>query len=141
MNMNFRKVFCAISAMTLVFAGGCESEKEDESEMTISPVSCKIKVHESKVFTATGGEKYQWAVQNPSLGTLSSTAGATVIYTASSLTGDQVITVTGINIYGEEKAAANASIQQVDPLGGESTSNTTSGTTTNTETEPASVDD
>ena len=115
MNMNYRRFLCAFSAMALVFAGGCESEKEDDSEISISPVSCKMKIYESKVFTATGGEKYNWTVQNPSLGTLSSTAGATVIYTASSQTGDQVITVSGVNVYGEEKAAANASIRQVDP--------------------------
>ena len=148
MNMNCRRFLCAVSAAALIFAGGCESEKEDESEIAISPVSCKIKVHESRVFTATGGEKYHWSVQNPSLGTLSSTAGATVIYTASSQTGDQIITVSGVNIYGEEKAAANASIQQVDPSEGKSettsdstsdpTSTETSESTTNTDTEPAS---
>ena len=126
MNMNYRRLLCAISAVALIFAGSCESEKEDMAEISISPVSCKIKVHESKVFTATGADKYHWVVQNPSLGTLSSTAGTTVIYTASSQTGDQVITVTGENIYGEEKAAANASIQQVDPSAGESESNSES---------------
>jgi hypothetical protein len=139
MNMDIRRLLCAFSAMALVLAGGCESEKEDEAEISISPVSCKIKVHESKVFTATGGEKYHWIVQNPSLGTLSSEAGATVIYTASSQTGDQVITVTGVNVYGEEKAAANASIQQWDPEAGksESTSNQSTDTATESTSESA----
>ena len=126
MTINIRKTLCAVSAMALVIAGGCESEKDYESEIAISPVACKIKVNESKVFTATGGENFQWSLQDPALGSISSTAGSTVIYTATSLTGNQILTVTGTNIYGEEKAAANASIQQVDPSAGKSESNSES---------------
>ena len=131
--------------MALVIAGGCESEKDYESEIAISPVACKIKVNESKVFTATGGENFQWSLKDPALGSISSTAGSTVIYTATSLTGNQILTVTGTNIYGEEKAAANASIQQVDPSAGksesdsestqESTSSSTSESVSETSTE------
>ena len=120
--MNIRKSLCAISAAALVLAGGCESEKDYDSEISISPAACKLNVNQSKVFTATGGENFRWTVSNPELGSLSSTAGSTVIYTATSLTGSQILTVTGENIYGEEKAAANASIQQVDPSGGKSES-------------------
>ena len=126
MTINIRKTLCAVSAMALVIAGGCESEKDYESEIAISPVACKIKVNESKVFTATGGENFQWSLKDPALGSISSTAGSTVIYTATSLTGNQILTVTGTNIYGEEKAAANASIQQVDPSAGKSESNSES---------------
>ena len=126
MIINIRKTLCAVSAMALVIAGGCESEKDYESEIAISPVACKIKVNESKVFTATGGENFQWSLKDPALGSISSTAGSTVIYTATSLTGNQILTVTGTNIYGEEKAAANASIQQVDPSAGKSESNSES---------------
>ncbi len=124
--MNIRRTLCAISAVALVVAGGCESEKDYDTEIAISPVTCKIKIYESKVFTASGGENFQWSVSDPALGTLSSTAGATVIYTATSLTGNQILTVIGTNIYGEEKAAANASIQQVDPSSGKSESNSES---------------
>ena len=126
MTMNIRKSLCAISAVALVIAGGCESEKDYESEIAISPVTCKINVNESRVFTATGGENFQWSLKDPALGSISSTAGSSVIYTATSLTGNQILTVTGTNIYGEEKAAANASIQQVDPSGGKSESNSES---------------
>ena len=126
MTINIRKTLCAISAVALVVAGGCESEKDYDSEIAISPFACKIKINESKVFTASGGENFRWVVSDPALGTLSSTAGSSVIYTATSLTGNQVLTVTGDNIYGEEKAAANASIQQVDPEEGKSESNSES---------------
>jgi hypothetical protein len=126
MTINIRKTLCAVSAMALVIAGGCESEKDYESEIAISPVACKIKVNESKVFTATGGENFQWSLKDPALGSISSTAGSTVIYTATSHAGNQILTVIGTNIYGEEKAAANASIQQVDPSSGKSESNSES---------------
>ena len=115
MNMYTRWFLCAISAVALVFAGGCESEKDDDSEISITPMSCKIKVHESRVFTASGGQNLRWSVQNPSLGTLSTTSGSTVTYMASSLSGDQILTVVGENAYGEEKSPANATIQQVNP--------------------------
>ena len=115
MNMYTRWFLCAISAVALVFAGGCESEKDDDSEISITPMSCKIKVHESRVFTASGGQNLRWSVQNPSLGTLSTTSGSTVTYMASSLSGDQILTVVGENAYGEEKFPANATIQQVNP--------------------------
>ena len=115
MNMYTRWFLCAISAVALVFAGGCESEKDDDSEISITPMTCKIKVHESRVFTASGGQNLRWSVQNPSLGTLSTTSGSTVTYMASSLSGDQILTVVGENAYGEEKSPANATIQQVNP--------------------------
>ncbi len=140
--MNIRRTLCAISAVALVVAGGCESEKDYDTEIAISPVTCKIKIYESKVFTASGGENFQWSVSDPALGTLSSTAGATVIYTATSLTGNQILTVIGTNIYGEEKAAANASIRQVDPEEGKSepaqepTTNTDSTTESATDATP-----
>ena len=121
--MNIRRSLCAFSALALVIAGGCESEKDYDTEISISPVACKLNVNQSKVFTATGGENFRWSLKDPALGSLSSTAGSTVIYTATSLTGNQILTVTGTNIYGEEKAAANASIQQGDPSGGKSESN------------------
>ena len=124
--MNIRRSLCAISALALVIAGGCESEKGYDSEIAISPVACKLNVNQSKVFTATGGENFRWSLKDPALGSLSSTAGSSVIYTATSLSGNQILTVTGTNIYGEEKAAANASIQQVDPSGGKSESNSES---------------
>ena len=124
--MNIRRSLCAISALALVIAGGCESEKDYDSEIAISPVACKLNVNQSKVFTATGGENFRWSLKDPALGSLSSTAGSSVIYTATSLSGNQILTVTGTNIYGEEKAAANASIQQVDPSGGKSESNSES---------------
>ncbi len=141
MTMNIRKSLYAISTLALVIAGGCESEKDYDSEIAISPVTCKIKVNESRVFTAAGGENFRWSLHDPALGTLSSTAGASVIYTASSLTGSQILTVTGTNIYGEEKAAANASIQQVDPSAGKSESNsgTTQETTSTTTSTTAST--
>ncbi len=126
MTISIRKSLCAISALALIIAGGCESEKDYDSEITISPVTCKLSVNQSKVFTATGGENFRWTLKDPALGSLSSTAGSTVIYTATSLAGSQILTVTGTNIYGEEKAAANASIQQVDPSGGKSGSNSES---------------
>ena len=115
MNIDIRRLLCAISAVALVFAGGCESEKDDDSEISITPMTCKIKVHESRVFTASGGQNLRWSVQNPSLGTLSTTSGSTVTYMASSLSGDQILTVVGENAYGEEKSPANATIQQVNP--------------------------
>ena len=115
MNMYTRWFLCAVSAVALVFAGGCESEKDDDSVISITPMSCKIKVHESRVFTASGGQNLRWSVQNPSLGTLSTTSGSTVTYMASSLSGDQILTVVGENAYGEEKSPANATIQQVNP--------------------------
>ena len=115
MNIDIRRLLCAVSAVALVFAGGCESEKDDDSVISITPMSCKIKVHESRVFTASGGQNLRWSVQNPSLGTLSTTSGSTVTYMASSLSGDQILTVTGENAYGEEKSPANATIQQVNP--------------------------
>ncbi len=140
MTMNIRKSLYAISTLALVIAGGCESEKDYDSEIAISPVTCKIKVNESRVFTAAGGENFRWSLHDPALGTLSSTAGASVIYTASSLTGSQILTVTGTNIYGEEKAAANASIQQVDPSSGKSESNSesTQGTASSSTSESVS---
>ena len=113
--MHTRRFLCAISAMALVMAGGCESEKDDDSVISISPMSCKIKVHESRVFTASGGQNLRWTLKDPSLGTLSSTAGSTVTYVASSHSGDQILTVTGENAYGEEKSPANAVIQQLNP--------------------------
>ena len=115
MNIDIRRLLCAVSAVALVFAGGCESEKDDDSEISITPMTCKIKVHESRVFTASGGQNLRWSVQNPSLGTLSTTSGSTVTYMASSLSGDQILTVVGENAYGEEKSPANATIQQVNP--------------------------
>ena len=139
--MNIRRSLCAFSALALVIAGGCESEKDYDTEISISPVACKLNVNQSKVFTATGGENFRWSLKDPALGSLSSTAGSTVIYTATSLTGNQILTVTGTNIYGEEKAAANASIQQGDPSGGKSESNSepaqesTSSSTSETSTE------
>ena len=115
MNINIRRLLCAVSVVALVIAAGCESEKDDDSVISISPMSCKIKVHESRVFTASGGQNLRWSVQNPSLGTLSTTSGSTVTYMASSLSGDQILTVVGENAYGEEKSPANATIQQVNP--------------------------
>ena len=115
MNINIRRLLCAVSVVALVIAAGCESEKDDDSVISISPMSCKIKMHESRVFTASGGQNLRWTLKDPSLGTLSSTAGSTVTYVASSHSGDQILTVTGENAYGEEKSPANAVIQQVNP--------------------------
>ncbi len=136
MNMYTRWFLCAVSAVALVFAGGCESEKDDDAELSITPMSCKIKVHESRVFTASGGQNLRWTVQNPSLGTLSTTSGSTVTYMASSLSGDQILTVVGENAYGEEKSPANATIQQVNPeegSGNSSSAQEQSSETTNVE--------
>ena len=113
--MNIRKSLCAIFASALIVAGGCESEGEYDSAISITPGSCQLSINQSKIFTASGGENYRWSVGDSSLGTISSSTGSSVTYTATSLAGNQVLTVTGTDISGEEIASANAAIQQVDP--------------------------
>lgn len=113
--MNIRTSVYAAVAAALVVAIGCESEKEDGSSISISPGSCKLNINQSMVFTAVGGENYRWTVGNPSLGSISSSTGPSTTYTATSLAGNQTLSVIGDNTYGETKASATASILQVDP--------------------------
>lgn len=73
----------ALAGLASLFTTGCESDSAD-SQVTITPGGATIHSGESVSFTAAGGYDYTWSLSDPSLGTLNTRTGPTVIYTASS---------------------------------------------------------
>lgn len=91
----------ALCAMGMAVLLGCDSSDSDSSTVApaetfaISPQSVTLTASNmsSQTFTASGGYPgYTWEVEDASLGTLNMTVGVNVKYTASTNTGDNIIT-------------------------------------------------
>ena len=85
-------------AFAFVFTACDVDPASSVSQVWITPSSAQIKKGQSVSFTAHGGYEYTWTLKDYAIGSLSSTRGATVIYTglmdsSSSNTVQQVLTV------------------------------------------------
>jgi hypothetical protein len=84
---NKMPVLIAVAGIALAsivcFLTGCESESAD-TQVTVTPGGATIAGGQSIEFTASGGYDYTWSLSDPSLGTLNTRTGPTVVYTASS---------------------------------------------------------
>lgn len=93
-------VAAASAAITLATAIFCGCESADSYEISVKPGDATVTSASPKVaLTASGWRDYQWALSDTSLGYLSASKGASVVYTARSGTfvgGRQTITVTAV---------------------------------------------
>lgn len=100
-------VLSLVAVAALVVA--CESEEATDN-LQITPAYKEIRPGSSVVLTASGADRYTWNVDDVTLGGLSATKGATVVYTApSQLSGNatQIVTVTGT--FGGASISTNSS--------------------------------
>ena len=89
----FMLTLCAAATPAIIFAG-CEST--DAGGIDVSPTYVELRVGQSATFHATGAQYFKWSLSNsaPQIGSLSSSRGEYVVYTAHSGSSDpQVITV------------------------------------------------
>ncbi len=80
-----KRSFLALSAVlsaTALFVASCENEGGEVESIYISPSSASLREGQSVALTAGGGLTYTWALSNPAIGSLSSTKGPSVVYTA-----------------------------------------------------------
>lgn len=88
-----------VLGLSVSLHSGCESESADEAGFQISPTYAEISLNESLTLQATGWHSYRWTLSQPSIGTLSSTTGDAVTYTAILQAGaTNVITVSTIGV-------------------------------------------
>ena len=87
----FMLTLCAAASTAIIFAG-CEST--DAGGIDVSPTYVELRIGQSATFHATGAQYFKWSLSKPQIGSLSSSRGEYVVYTARSGSGDpQVITV------------------------------------------------
>ena len=87
----FMLTLCAAASTAIIFAG-CEST--DAGGIDVSPTYVELRVGQSATFHATGAQYFTWSLSKREIGSLSSSRGEYVVYTARSGSGDpQVITV------------------------------------------------
>ncbi len=69
---------------TCVWLTGCETLDEEgpRNTLQISPSHATLGKNRSVTLSASGGANYRWAVEDPAIGSLSSTTGRSVVYTA-----------------------------------------------------------
>lgn len=76
-------IFAAVATVAaMIFTAGCETDSADEISVSISPNYAKLKAGQSITLTASGGWNYRWSVRPSTAGSLSRTAGDSVVYTA-----------------------------------------------------------
>lgn len=85
-------IFILAALSTFVF-NGCETDSAD-SDVKINPSAATLHSGGSITFTAEGGYDYSWKVSDSSLGYLSASRGASVVYTATGTNGSQTLTLT-----------------------------------------------
>ena len=94
----FMLTLCAAATTAVIFAG-CEST--DAGGIDVSPTYVELRIGQSATFHATGAQYFTWSLSKPQIGSLSSSRGEYVVYTARSGSGDpQVITVKSANSTG-----------------------------------------
>ncbi len=103
----------AAVALASVLAG-CDTDPV-ASDIWITPPSATIKKGESIEFTAHGGYEYLWSISDTSMGILSTTRGASTVYTSiyetsASNTAVQVLTVTSY-IAGDSSSTNTSPVQ------------------------------
>lgn len=82
---------------TAFFFSACESEKTGVGEdvLDVTPSYAKLRTNQTVTLTAHGGSEYLWSLSDPTIGSLSSRHGASVVYTAQVCgTADTTQTVT-----------------------------------------------
>jgi hypothetical protein len=61
---------------------GCETESSSSSSVSISPSSATLYAGESREFTASGGDNYEWSLSSSDYGLLSTKSGGSTVYTS-----------------------------------------------------------
>ena len=88
------------AAIVLAAAAICGCESADSYEITVKPGDATVtSASPSVALTASGWSDYQWSLSDTSLGYLSASKGASVVYTARSgtfLGGRQTVTVSAV---------------------------------------------
>ena len=102
----FMLTLCAAASTAIIFAG-CEST--DAGGIDVSPTYVELRVGQSTTFHATGAQYFKWSLSKPQIGSLSSSRGEYVVYTARSGSGDpQVITVESASSASSTSAVVSA---------------------------------
>lgn len=105
--------------LAALVAAVCGCESADSYEISVKPGDATVTSASPKVaLTASGWRDYQWALSDTSLGYLSASKGASVVYTARSGTfagGRQTITVTAV---GSGSSASSSTSSTNAPSGG-----------------------
>ncbi len=70
-----------LAALSISIFNGCETDSA-ESDIRINPSAATVRTGQSITFTAEGGYDYKWSLSNNSIGYLSGSRGAVVVYTA-----------------------------------------------------------
>jgi hypothetical protein len=84
--MNIKTILLLTSTIIFIVSSvglfiGCETDST-ETKLVVVPQYTELGKDESQVFTVSGGYNYQWSLEDPCSGSLSSEYGSTVTYTA-----------------------------------------------------------
>lgn len=88
-------VFSCLGAIAvLMLSFGCETESSDSASVTVTPSFVKLTIGASVTLSVSGGWDYHWSLQDTSCGSLSSSSGSSVVYTATRGSVTQYVTLT-----------------------------------------------
>jgi len=97
MNIFLQTLKWMCGGLLLFTLAGCEASPTSESDINVTPASARLRVGEAMTFTASGWDRYSWALSNESMGTIDRHIGDSVVYTATSIgSSNQILTCTGI---------------------------------------------
>ncbi|NLB68694.1 MAG: hypothetical protein GX804_03275 [Lentisphaerae bacterium] len=108
--ISFLMMFC-FAALAILFYSGCESA--DSNSIEITPSYAELRVGQSATFHATGAQYFSWSLKDPTMGSLSSTSGEYVVYTARNREGNSSLRFQEISV----NAAGSSSTETVSPSG------------------------
>ncbi len=104
----------ACLAALALFVAACETESAGGSSLSVSPSSATLGLDQSLTLKASGGETYAWSLADGSIGHLSGTSGGVVVYTATTVGTNQIVTVsTGAATSGGSPTNSTASVGSV----------------------------
>jgi len=80
----FTRLAAASLLTACIWIAGCETMDEEGANNTlqITPSYASLKKNQSVTLSASGGANYRWEVENPEMGTINTTVGRSVVYTA-----------------------------------------------------------
>ena len=81
--MKLLRLLPVLLLASLGLVAACENEKSGgDNLLDVTPSSARLRRGGTVLLKASGGDDYVWELQDPTIGSLSSRSGSTVVYTA-----------------------------------------------------------